>query len=495
MATQVEAAIAWAKKQVGTAKYSGMCQAFVADAYAYGAGMTRRSASTAKAARNLWRVSTSRTNIPTGAAVYFDSPTSPAAGHVGLYIGNNQVVHAFGKVKIMSVDAIVGAGYKYQGWGWNGGVKPTGSVATASDSGGSLTEDAVIHIPQTQQVWTAYQDDSPRKAVDAYRIAWQSYETGRVREITDRVGSVTLTDDSDSLCLELSFQVLQAFGETYFPPLALACGDLVSVINTGSKELIFLGQIQTVSGSYQESMQVKCWDDGRLLTTNDVIIQFSNVPAKTALTQLAAKVGIQAVSCPNLISSVYGIEKNNTATIAQNILATVTAENGVPYFLRMMGGTLVIRSYGATCIRGYHKQAENLTSFDIMDEASDPQVSWDIGDLRNHVAVYSEADSSVSIQATAQDDASIKRYGKRQALETFSDQDTVTAAAKAKSTLLTKNKVAETFSVTTYGSDRIVAGVRLKIDLAEIQGDFWVTAVTHDLGPPHMMTMTLRRAD
>ena len=110
--------------------YKGKCQAFVADCYAYGAGMTRRSASSAKVARNLWRVSTSQSNIPVGAAVYFDSPTSPQYGHVGLHIGNNQVIHAFGTVKQMSVSAIIECGYAWQGWGWNGGVKPTGAGTT-----------------------------------------------------------------------------------------------------------------------------------------------------------------------------------------------------------------------------------------------------------------------------------------------------------------------------------------------------------------------------
>ena len=110
MATQVEQAVAWAKKKLGVTMYKGKCQAFVADCYAYGAGMTRRSASSAKVARNLWRVSTSQSNIPVGAAVYFDSPTSPQYGHVGLHIGNNQVIHAFGTVKQMSVSAIIECG-------------------------------------------------------------------------------------------------------------------------------------------------------------------------------------------------------------------------------------------------------------------------------------------------------------------------------------------------------------------------------------------------
>lgn len=500
MATQVELAIAWARKKVGTAAYSGRCQAFVADAYAYGAGMTRRSASTANAARNLWRVSTSRGNIPVGAAVYFDSPTAPAAGHVGLYIGNNQLIHAFGKVKIMSVDAVIGAGYAYQGWGWNGGVRPTGAgsagVADTSGAGsaGALEETSVIHIPQTEQVWTKYEDDRPNKSPDIYQYLWESWDTGKTRDITDRVGSPVLEDDSDSLCLRFSFSLLQSSGERFMQPLKLAPGDIIAVVNTGSKETVFLGQIQSISGSYRDSMSYTCLDAGRLLTTNDVILQFNNVPAKTALTNLANKVGIQSISCPNLISSVYDIVKDNAATIAKNILETVTAENGVPYFLRMMGGVLVVRSFGETCIRGWHRQESNLAAFDIMDEASAPSGSWSIDDLRNHIQVYSDADDAVTVLASAEDATSIRRYGRRTALETFSDQDKVTAASKAKTTLARLNQVTEDFSLHCYGSDRIVAGCRLRLSLEEASGEYWVTRVSHSLGPPHTMDMTLRRA-
>ena len=145
------------------------------------------------------------------------------------------------------------------------------------------------------------------------------------------------------------------------------------MVNTNSKECVFTGQVQAVSGSYRESLSVTCHDNGRLLTTNDVIIQFDNVAAKTAIAQLAAKVGIPSLSCPDLISSVYSLEKNNAATIVQDILETVTAENGVTYFPRMMGNTLVIRSYGDTCVRGFCRQEENLAPFDVMTECDAPR--------------------------------------------------------------------------------------------------------------------------
>lgn len=506
MATQVEKAIQWARNKVGTASYKGKCQAFVADAYAYGAGMPRRSASTANAACGLWRVSTSRAGIPVGAAVYFTSPTSPAAGHVGLYIGGNQVIHAFGKVKIMTVDAIIACGYRWKGWGWNGGVKPTGAgsaaAATAASTAGAAQAvsrstaqaAAIVHIPQTERIYTAYEGDEAKPYVDAYRVTWQSVDTGLCRDITARTADLTLQDDADSLCLELSFTVLENGDERFVPKLAVEPGDLVAVHNEGSGACVFLGQVQRAEGSYRDSLTVRCLDGGRALTGNEIVMQFNNIAAKKAIEQIAAKAGLPAVSCPNLISSVYGVYKDSAAGIIRSILETVTAENGVDYFPRVMGQTLVIRSFGETAIRGLCKPAENLAPFDVMEEAGAPRLARSIEDLKNAVTVYSEADETVSIQATAEDAASIARYGRRQALETFSDQDRVSASAKARTTLARLNRPSEEITLETYGSDRIVAGCRVASDQEGAQGEFWVLRARHSLGTPHRMALTLRRA-
>lgn len=129
MATQVQNIVNWAKKRVGSKAYSQMCQAFVADAYSKGGGMTRVYTGTAANARRLYQISTSKSNIPVGAAVYFKG--SGSAGHVGLYIGNGQIVHAYPTIIISNLNSIPG----FLGWGWNGGVKPAGA-----GSGGTLSD-------------------------------------------------------------------------------------------------------------------------------------------------------------------------------------------------------------------------------------------------------------------------------------------------------------------------------------------------------------------
>lgn len=130
MATQVQNIVSWAKGKVGSKAYSGLCQKFVAEAYAYGGGLQRVWAGTATNAWKLYGVSTSKSNIPVGAAVYFNG-SNPSVGHVGIYIGNGQVVHAYPSIIISNLNSIPG----YRGWGWNGGVKPSGATtSTLSDT-------------------------------------------------------------------------------------------------------------------------------------------------------------------------------------------------------------------------------------------------------------------------------------------------------------------------------------------------------------------------
>ena len=369
------------------------------------------------------------------------------------------------------------------------------SSPDAMDLVGTSAEEAqkIIHIPQTEKIWTVYETDTVKREMDDYAVTWQSIRTGKVRDITSRVSGLTLTDDAGSLCQELQFSLAVVTDTVNVARIEADCGDYIAVVNHGSKTCIFLGQIQDTERT-GETQSVRCLDQGRLLTANEIILQCNNIPAKTAIEQAAARAGIRTVSCPNLISSVYNVYKDSAAGIIQSILETVTAENGVPYFPRMMGDTLVIRSYGAAPIRGFYRQAPNVASFDVLDEAGVPTVQRSIEDLRNAVTVYSEADDAVSVKATAEDTESIKLYGRRQALETWSDQDTATASAKAKTTLAARNREDEEVRLLTYGSDKIVAGCRLRLDMETVKGDYWVTAVTHQLGQPHLMDLTLRRA-
>lgn len=505
------AAIDFAKRNLGSKRWIsntgiGLCQGFVADCYR-AAGVSVPATGSAKGAQDRWQKSTDLSNIPAGAAIFFSSPTAAGKkyGHVGLHAGGGMVYHHWGKIVCWSLSQMRSRNIIPLGWGWEANTVLTGGGDSATGYGGSgivastdaaAEAAAVVHVPQVEKVYTKYEADVYTKKEDEYRVTWQSMDTGQIRDITDRCEPPELTDDADSLCLELDLSVRQGGGDYYMPPLILAPGDFIAVTNVSSEEVVFVGQVQTVDGSYQSALRCRCLDGGRILTANECIIQFNNIPAKEALSQLANKVGISGILVPELVSSVYGIYRDTAASIAQGILDTIRGENGVRYFLRMVGETLTIRSFANEPISLWYRQANNLDSFDVFNEAAEPQLSWSIENLRNHITLYSGDDTGTVIQAELSDEESIKRYGKRMAVEDWSqNQAKISAADRAKVALWEKNRVTESFTIETYGSDRAVAGALVYVKTSEVQGYFWIVAVRHVYGTPHRMTMTLRRSD
>lgn len=120
----------------GISAKSGYCQAWVADVYWKALGGTRKSSDSALTAGYLWSVSRDFSQIQVGATVYGNK--NAVNGHVGIYIGNGQVIHnASSCVKIESLQSWI---KKYSGskpccWGWNGGVNLSGKPEYQSVGG------------------------------------------------------------------------------------------------------------------------------------------------------------------------------------------------------------------------------------------------------------------------------------------------------------------------------------------------------------------------
>ncbi len=121
---------------VGQTSRKNSCQAFVYQSLnnCLGVKNTKTSCCATKAWQN-YGVSTSRNNIPLGAAVYFGGPSitdsycGQIAGHVGLYVGDNRIVHVWSsKVQKTTIDYVINCGYSYRGWGWQGGKALTNSI-------------------------------------------------------------------------------------------------------------------------------------------------------------------------------------------------------------------------------------------------------------------------------------------------------------------------------------------------------------------------------
>lgn len=145
------------KGRVGQSYASGYCLRFVKESWA-ALGATTSSACCASKYGDSFITSNSSTNIPIGADVFFGNcgggPCSTCGnshyGHIGVYVGDGQFVHATdGKVQISTISSW---GNKYRGWGYHQYVNiehntqpspsshsPNGVVDSASGGAGTIS--------------------------------------------------------------------------------------------------------------------------------------------------------------------------------------------------------------------------------------------------------------------------------------------------------------------------------------------------------------------
>ncbi len=98
-------AIRWAKEQLGSKEYLTLCLAFVEDAYENSNNVEIFGGSTAKESADEYGASDNRGVPEKGAFVFYDcfgtiNDEYENWGHVGLCIGNGQVIHAWDIVRV-----------------------------------------------------------------------------------------------------------------------------------------------------------------------------------------------------------------------------------------------------------------------------------------------------------------------------------------------------------------------------------------------------------
>lgn len=329
--------------------------------------------------------------------------------------------------------------------------------------------------------------------MEQYAVKWLRQPGGTITDISARAGGLTYTDDLDSLATRLTLDVQQGTLDPYHKPLAISCGDRIQLYKDGA--LVVDGQITTVSGDYRERQQLTVYDDGVILTQNDLIIQYNGVSADTAIRQLCGKLGIAVGAVPAMPTKITQIYHESVSRILTGILDTVTAETGRKFKIRVRGGKLYVAQTGIETVSAQYRAADNLGAHPVQWQAGSPSVKRSIDELRNAVQIYSDQDGAVRILASASDSVSIARYGSRMKVDTYSDKDGASAAQKAKTLLASLNRETEEISVQTFGADSVTAGVLMDFDLTEFSGKFLVTAVTKNYGHPYTMDLTLRRAE
>ena len=127
-----------ALSKVGTNYMNGYCLAFVRQMFESAYGFSSTSCCAYKYG-SRYIDSTSRSNIPLGADVFFGGSSKTCStcgnkcGHIGIYVGDDYVVHGWnGKIEKYKIDRIINSGYPYRGWGWHNDIA-LGEVSTNPD--------------------------------------------------------------------------------------------------------------------------------------------------------------------------------------------------------------------------------------------------------------------------------------------------------------------------------------------------------------------------
>ena len=118
--------------RVGQSYASNSCLAFVRECF-MALGAAQSSDCCAWNYGNKFCTHSSRNDIPIGADVFFTSVgcaydviekgTGHHCGHIGIYVGDGYIVHAYSsKIQKMKIDTVVSHGYTYRGWGIHGNV-------------------------------------------------------------------------------------------------------------------------------------------------------------------------------------------------------------------------------------------------------------------------------------------------------------------------------------------------------------------------------------
>lgn len=383
--------------------------------------------------------------------------------------------------------------YENGGFYANGGF---GNLSSNYDDETGNTETSIQHQTETIRAWTHYNDDNKRKGVDDYKLVWKGYQQ-KAYDISGRIADLSLKDSIESFCQELSFTLVRSDIDYYLQQLDdFQVGDSISLMNTTSGEVIFVGTVQQTSGTYGEPVSVTCLDKGMALTKNEFLMQFQSCTAYDALSTIAHKCGLDKMQSPKFTSSNEQTYQQSASEIISDILGTIKTENGITYFCRVIDDTLVVRSRGKDYITPYYKPSENVEAFPCVMAASKISYQTSTANTYNSVKVYQSEDSSHQVVGEKEDAESIERFGRWEKLVEYSGKDPATGPKKAEYELdYVYNIIEKTISFSCPGSDRIIAGVRIQVPLKDEVVECWVQSVTHTYYPNHIVQLDLKICD
>lgn len=306
-------------------------------------------------------------------------------------------------------------------------------------------------------------------------------------DISAFCGNVTRADNIDSLGVELNFDFLNNHVyDSYTQFTALRTGNTILLYD--NDEMIFQGQIITLSRNSISSYSVKCFDNAFYLNKNQTKIQFTNLSVKACIEKLCQQEYIPCkVDCEidTKVTKIYNGE--TIANIIDDLLKQATNNTGLKYRREYNYGSLYVNAMNN--LKMIWKSKPLVSDFSY-DESID--------NLANRVVVISSSEKNTTVYAEAKNEESIKMYGQYTHYEKVDDKKKAKAKKIAETKLKELSKTFEKATVTLLGDNYVRSGRILNFEQPEIglYGEYLVEHCTHNYsGSLHTMEVEVIRND
>lgn len=306
-------------------------------------------------------------------------------------------------------------------------------------------------------------------------------------DISAFCSNVTRADNIDSLGVELNFDFLNNHVyDSYTQFTALRTGNTILLYD--NDEMIFQGQIITLSRNSISQYSVKCFDNAFYLNKNQTKIQFTNLSVKSCIEKLCQQEYIPCkVDCEidTKVTKIYNGE--TIANIIDDLLKQATNDTGLKYRREYNYGSLYINAMNN--LKMIWKSKPLVSDFSY-DESID--------NLANRVVVISSSEKNTTVYAEAKNEESIKMYGQYTHYEKVDDKKKAKAKKIAETKLKELSKTFEKATVTLLGDNYIRSGRIIKFEQPEIglYGEYLVEHCTHNYsGSLHTMECEVIKND
>lgn len=292
--------------------------------------------------------------------------------------------------------------------------------------------------------------------------------------VTQMIGNLSRRSSIDTLGEEVTFDKLNGSKVNFEE------SDLIVI--QSDKEEIFRGIIvdKSESGIFQQSFT--SFDYAFYLNKSEEIFQCNDIRCDEAIKKLCNKFNISIGNITSIRTLINHIYKGDVISeIIKDMLSKATDDLNIKYRLEMRAGKLYIEPYKNLIVKATFKPAFNLSEVDVTKLIGSFTRNRSIADMKNSILIVSDDEKSSRILGLEKDDASIKKNGLLQKIETISGKDIAQVRNIAKNKLSELNKVLENISIELLGSDKVKAGRILNINdsVTGLSGYYLVKECTH----------------